>query len=455
MKFFRCPILVMLMTASLLRAEIEPSVISATSTLPDLIRHANSNNAGLKAAYESWQAKLLRIPQVTALPDPKLSYGHFIRSVETRVGPQNQKFGIAQVFPWFGKLRLRGEHAAQEAEVAFQQLEAKRRRLSYEIRDAYHEYAYLHQAIQIVDENIGQLKQLEGVAQVKFKGGGSYLGVVKAQVELGKLTDRKASLVDLLDPVRARLNASLNREANAPLPQPMVSPAPALEADDAQLLAHATASNPSLKGIAATIARETTSVKLARKNFNPDVTLGIDYIQTGDAVAAGTAGNSKDPIIAMLSINLPLWRNRLRAGVKEAEAREQVATARLADVNHRLAANLKFALFGYRDAERKIALYRKNLVPQAKSALTIALKSYENGTADFLETVDAQRLLFEFQLQSERSAADREQRLAEIDMIVGRDPGQGTWDKGPGGQTDADKSTRAPLPHALNPQSQP
>lgn len=455
MKLFRYHIFALLMAATILHAKVEPSHINANSTLPDLIRHAQANNAGLKAAYETWQADLMRIPQVTALPDPRLSYGHFLRSVETRVGPQNHKFGIAQVFPWFGKLKLRGEQADQAAEVAFQQLNAKRQQLTLEVRDAYHEYAYLNRAIQIVEENISQLKQLEGVAQVKFKGGGSYLGVVKAQVELGKLTDRKASLVDLLDPIRARLNAALSRDAGEPLPKPAVTPAPSLDPDDTKLLARITDSNPNLKGISAAVAREAKNVELAKKNFNPDVTLSVDYIQTGDAIAAGTAGNSKDPIIAMLSINIPLWRNRIRAGVKEAEAREQATIARLADVNHRLVANLKFALFGYRDAERKIALYRNNLVPQAKSALTIALKSYENGTADFLETVDAQRLLFEFQLQAERSAADREQRLAEIDMIVGRDPGQGTWDKGPGGQTDADKSARAPLPHALNPQSQP
>jgi outer membrane protein, heavy metal efflux system len=412
---------VLLASAGILIADDRsaPPPIKADTGLPELIEYAALNNAGLKSAYQQWQAALLKIPQVRALPDPKLSYGYFLRSVETRVGPQNHKVGIAQVFPWFGKLELRGERAAREAEIAFQLLEAKRQQLSFVIRDGYHEYAYLHRAIQIVEENISQLKQLEGVAQVKFKGGGTYLGVIKAQVELGKLTDRKATLVDLLDPTRARLNASLSRDSDAFLPKPKVTPAPALETDEAKLLAHLADFNPNLKGIAAGIAREAKSVEIAKKNFYPDVTLGVDYIQTGDAIAAGTAGNSKDPIVAMFSINIPLWRNKLRAGVKEAEAREQAAIARRVDVNHQLAANLKFALFGYRDAERKISLYRGNLVPQAKSALTIALKSYENGNADFLETVDAQRLLFEFQLQAERSAADREQRLAEIDLILG------------------------------------
>lgn len=419
MKFFRYQLIVLLTAASILNAKAEPPGINANSTLPDLIRHALANNAGLKAAYQTWQAKLLKIPQVTALPDPRLSYGHFLRSVETRVGPQNHKFGIAQVFPWFGKLKLRGDHAEQEAEVVLQQLESKRQQIVFEVRDTFHEYAYLHRAIEIVDENISLLKQLEGVAQVKFKGGGEYLGVVKAQVELGKLTDRKETLADLLEPVGARLNAALGRGFNAALPRPVVAPVPPLAHDDQKLLAQLAEHNPQLKALSADIERSDRSIALARKNFRPDVTVSVDYIQTGDAIAAATPGNSKDAVMAGFSINIPLWWKKLRSGVKEAEANKKAAIAQRENAENELVTRLKFAHFKYRDAERKIALYRDSLVPQAMSALTVAQKAFEGGSADFLETVDAQRLLLEFQLQAERSAANREQRLAEIHMILG------------------------------------
>ncbi|MFT4689953.1 MAG: outer membrane protein TolC [Limisphaerales bacterium] len=395
--------------------------ITVASGLDILLRYAALNNAGLKSAFQQWQATLQKIPQVKALPDPKLSYGYFIRSVETRVGPQNHKLGISQMFPWFGRLKLRGEKATHDAEAAFQRLEAQREKLWFDVRNAYFEYGYLHRAIEIVAENISLLKQLEGVAQTKFKGGGSYLGVIRAQVELGKLDDRKSSLADVLEPVRARLNAALSRDPNAAVPTPKITPASALKQDDAKLFALLAESNPDLKGMAAGISREEKGVALAKKNFYPDVMLGVDYVQTGDALAAGTPGNSKDAIVAMFSINIPLWRNKLRAGVKEAKARREAAVEQRADMNHRLAAGLKMTLFRYRDAERKITLYRDSLVPQARSALSVAQKAFAGGDADFLETVDAQRLLLEFQLQAERSLANREQRLAEIRMILGDD----------------------------------
>ena len=262
------------------------------------------------------------------------------------------------------------------------------------------------------------MKQLEGIAQVKFKGGGTYVGVVKAQVELGKLTDRKSTLADLLEPVQARLNAALNRESGASLPKPKVTPASSIVHDDVRLLARLGGNNPQLKALAAEIDGTEKGIALAHKDFRPDVTIGVDYLQTGNAIAA-TPGNSQDAVVAGFSINIPLWWKKLRAGVKEAEAKKERAIARHKNAANNLTARLKLAHFKYRDAERKIALYRDSLVPQAKSALTVSQKAYEGGTADFLETVDAQRLLLEFQLQAERSAADREQRLAEICMILG------------------------------------
>lgn len=409
----------MLIFSATAMAESPPATISTNSTLSDLVGYATDHNPGLQAQYQRWQATLARIPQVTALPDPKLSYGHFIRSVETRVGPQNHRIGIAQVLPWFGKLELRGDIAAKEAEAAFQALETARQKLTYEVTDAWHEYTYLHRATDIVEENISLLKQLEAVAQTKFTGGGSYLGVVKAQVELGKLTDRKESLLDLLEPAIARLNAALGRTADSALPRPTIFPAPSLEHDDEKLMAQLTASNPELKELAAGVERAEKTIELARKNFRPDVTVSVDYIQTGEAIAAATPGNGKDAVVAGFSINLPLWWKKLRSGVKEAEATKKAAVAHRIDTSNRLVSRLKLAHFRYRDAERKIALYRDSLVPQAKSALTVAQQAFEGGAADFLETVDAQRLLLEFQLQAERSATDREQRLAEVHMILG------------------------------------
>ena len=75
-------------------------------------------------------------------------------------------------------------------------------------------------------------------------------------------------------------------------------------------------------------------------------------------------------------------------------------------------------------AERKINLYGATLLPQARSALSVAQQSYETGKGDFLNLIDAQRALLEFELEEQRALADREQALALIELLVGRNLSQ-------------------------------
>ncbi len=78
------------------------------------------------------------------------------------------------------------------------------------------------------------------------------------------------------------------------------------------------------------------------------------------------------------------------------------------------------ALYRYNDARRKIDLFRDTLTPEAEQSLNITEEAYRSGEVDFLNLIDAQRLLLEFQLSAERALTNREQSLAEIEMLVGR-----------------------------------
>ena len=165
------------------------SDLPAEASLVDYLRYAALNNPGLEAAFYRWKATLERVAQVTALPDPTLSYGYFVEQVETRVGPQRQRFGIAQTFPWFGKRTLRGKGAEAEVSRAYASYEQAKRQLFFEVTDAYVELFYLREAVQRTEESIELIMHLESVAQAKFRAGSDATGVIKAQVELGKLED--------------------------------------------------------------------------------------------------------------------------------------------------------------------------------------------------------------------------------------------------------------------------
>ena len=201
-------------------ASDQPLDFDETTTLAEAINYAQHSNAALRAADRRWQSAIQRVPQARGWPDPRLSYGYFIESVETRVGPQEHRIGVMQPLPWFGKLKAAGDVASAEAAAALAELTSVQLEVVQELKEVWFELAWLAQARRITTDNIELVRQLEGVAQTRFKAGGSLDGVTKAQVELGKLQDQQASLDDLQLPLQTRLNAVLNRPSDARIPLP-------------------------------------------------------------------------------------------------------------------------------------------------------------------------------------------------------------------------------------------
>ncbi|MFN2287237.1 MAG: TolC family protein, partial [Chromatocurvus sp.] len=397
-------------------------MLDEQASIQDYLQYAALNNAGLKAAFNRWKAALERIPQVKSLPDPRFNYTYFVEEVETRVGPQRQKFGLMQTFPWFGKLRLKGDAASEAAAAAGQAYENAKLELFYRVKFAYHEYWYLAQAIAVNKQHLKLVTNIEGVARTRFKTGAApNSAVIQAQVELGKLDDRLRTLEALREPIVAKLNAALNRPTQLPLPWPRSLPEFTAAFTDEQAMEWLAESSPELRRLEHLVAREEAGIKLARRDYYPDISLGVDYVDTGDALNPELADSGKDPVMAMVSINLPVWYGKYRAADREARLRKAAVEEDREDAEKSLAADLQLALYHFRDAERKVDLYNDTLVPKAEQSLLVVQQGFEAGSTSFISLIDAERLLLEFQLAHQRALADRGQRLAEVEMLTGKE----------------------------------
>jgi outer membrane protein TolC len=158
-------------------------------------------------------------------------------------------------------------------------------------------------------------------------------------------------------------------------------------------------------------------VELAKKDFWPDLGVGVGYMNQVQSMI----GSDDHAVVGMVSITLPIWREKYAAGVREAELRREAAVKDKADRENRLAADLKMALYELRDAHRKINLYRDTLIPKAKESLQATEAAFRTGSANFVDLVDGQRMLLEFQLMDERALVDHAEHLAQIEMLVGRE----------------------------------
>ncbi len=400
--------------------KMEKVEITENSTLQDLLAAAALNNPGLMAAFEQWQAALARVPQVKALPNPQLTFAYFIQEIETRVGPQQAKVGIMQMFPWFGKLKLKGNAAAEAANAEKQTYENLKLDLFYRVKEAYFDYYYITRMITILKENVQLLEHLESVIETKYRTGTAlYANLVRIQVERDKLENQLKSSVDVLEPVKAKLNTALNRSLNAPLPTPKkipMEPEP-LELSRDGLIELLRKNNPGLKSMDFMAAKEEINIKLAKKNYYPDFSIGVDYMITDEARMPGVSDSGKDPLAAMVALQLPVWFKKNKAAVKEANARYRAVLNEKKEVENNLLARLEMVFFRYRDAKRKMALYKETLIPRAQQALEVTRSAFEAGKANFTDFIDSQRMLLAFELEYEEARTRRAQRLAELEML--------------------------------------
>jgi len=398
-------------------------VLSEDASLSEYLAYAALHNPELEAAFNRWKSALEKIPQVQSLPDPRFTYAYFIENVEMRVGPQRHRIDLSQTFPWFGKLDLQGGIALEEANIQKQAFEKLKLNLFYRVKVVYYEYYLLSRSIRITEENLKLLSYFENIARTQYESGkAAYTDVIKAQVELGsKLEERLISLQDLRKPVAARLNGILNRPADAQLPLPSSVQVYDINLADDEIIKQALESNPDLKTVDVRVEKEAKAIDLAKKQFYPDIMLGLSYIETGPSSMPGITDSGKDPIMTMFSINLPLWRDKYHAGVREAELRQKSVVKERENRENILITDIKTALYNFHDGKRKSALYKNTLIPKAKQSLNVTQTAFVSGEKDFLSLIDTQRTLLELELANEGALVNTAKFQAQIEMLVGED----------------------------------
>ncbi len=433
--------------------------VTRRSSLGSCLAFAALNNSGLRSAFYEWKAALERIVRERTLPDPRFTYRYFIEEVETRVGAQKQGVGVSQVFPWFGKLKLKGDVASQRAEMARQRYEKVKLKLFYRVKSAYYDYYYLNRAIDIVGENLELVRHIEEVVRSRYKTHlAAHQDVIRIQTEFATLEDRLKALRELRQPIVARFNAALGRN-HGDVPSPKSIPQQNFTVSDEQVIARAMQMNPELKLLEHKVLKRQKSIELAKKEYFPDVTFGVDYTDVrpsprvsgpgltapfaqrsavriaqgmGDMLDAYNIGKSfmpggrasdagKDIWMVYMSINIPIWYDKYRAGERLARERREAAIEEKSDRERTLLSDIRMVLFKVRDAGRKIALYSDALIPKETEALKATESAFRAGDASYNDLIDTQRKLLEFQLSLEQSRTEKSKRLAELEMLVGGD----------------------------------
>jgi outer membrane protein TolC len=400
------------------RVQAHQEPVAQVLLLDDVIREALQKNPEAQSALHAINALRLHVPQVKALPDPMVSAGWAgnLAPFSVMRGDNSSYRGltVSEQFPYPGKLKLRGEIASKEAEAAQADYEAIRRRVSAEVKAAYYDYFYYDQAIQTTERNKELLEKLSKIAEARYRvGKAMQADVLRSQVEISLLIEKLTVLEQQRATAQARLNVSMVRSPESPLPPAAEVQPAALRYSLDELYALAAANDTSVLQNKTMVEKGQLGVALARREYRPDI--GVSYMYQQRSALPDMNG-------VTFSVSIPVfYKSKQRQGVAEATetllSAEKMRDNRLNEVRF----ELKQQYLGAKASERLLTLYSKGVVPQSSLALESSMASYQVGSVDFLSLLANFTTLLDYEMDYYLQLADYQTALARIEVLTGSD----------------------------------
>ncbi len=388
------------------------------------IRRALAENRTVQAAFHNVQSLRYRIPQVTTLDDPVASNTIFpIPSVAPQyslMGYNPYNLTLAQQFPWFGTLRLRGEAAERDVQVALAELAAAQLDAVAAVKRSYYDLYANQRAGEYLVENRKLLEDFQTVARRRVETGGSQQDALRAEILISELDRELANNQQGISTARSALVRQVHVSPEADLRTlPEIAPA-GVPAEIDRLYALAIAARPELKGRLAAVARDEKAIELAEKRFYPNLTLGLTYMDMEKTNAATPRTASGFPNVGLfVAFNLPVYRDKYRAGVSEAKERA-IADAKLyeaqRDETHSEIADL---MTQAKVQQNVLGLLRDRILPKTRQTLENAGNDYSKGNVDFASLISALREVLQVELQIAQVEAELGKALASLERAVG------------------------------------
>jgi len=383
-------------------APAEPTGTPAL-TLEQAVELALANDPRLAAAEAAVDAARGNRRAAGAPPNPSLD----LTPVTSNRRSADLQFGLTQRFEISGRRSIRRRAAAAVLDHTQQAVEALRRRITAQVREAYFHVLAAEARVQAVQETIALVARLRDIAQERLDAGDvPRADLVRAQFELTKAQQELPPTQAAAQSARAALNVLLGRDAHAPLTLAgsltLAEEIPTRE----ELLARALDS-PRVRQAEADVRMAQADLEAARTARRPD--LAATLFREGEEYEMG----------ALVRVEFPLLdRGRIRGRVQQAQAQVRQAQAERDQARRAVALAIEEAVAEWEAARARAAAYRGDLLRQAEELVQMAELGYREGQMSLLEVLDAQRQRTETRLASIERQAELIAAQTRLELAV-------------------------------------
>lgn len=374
------------------------------------------------AAQALARAAEARVPGARRPPDPRLQLGFMNRELPS-LAPMDPlgmtQLQLVQMIPVAGKLGLAGRVAQAQAAAYRHRAVDVRWDVRAQAAMAFYDLYETDQSLGVAISTRRLLQDIATIAQTMYAvGEGRQPDVLRAQVEIARMTEDIVRMQTMRMAVDARLAGLLNRSPDPDPPSPALPALPAELPPLDSLLRLAEANRPMIQAGIEDLRGAEATATLARRELWPDLEVGAQYGWRRSSMGIGTERMGS----LMLGASLPIFaRSRQLRMRDETVAMRSMAAAELTAMRAETAGRVVAAYADWRRARNLSALYRGTILPQAQATITSSLSAYRVGDVDFMTLLDNQMTLNRYQQELFALVGEQGKAVAELEMLIGQE----------------------------------
>lgn len=391
--------------------------------LDRLLEQALANNPEILASQARWEMFTHKARQAGTFEDPMLMLGIDNGLVRDPLNLERDMatakvIGISQMVPFFGKRDLARQVAGHQANAARWEVEERKLELTAMLKETWYRLYFTDRSLEVVDRTITTLDDLVRFTEAMYGvGQGRQADILRAQVERSKMEEMRLVLQQQRHSLAAGLNTLAYRPVNSVVPEVDEVQLQAVTLDVEELARLAEEHRPLLRTLAARIDQAGSAQALAEREFYPDFTFALEYMQR-DGVMDDPG---YDMYNASISFNLPLQRQRRHAMVAESAATARMTSAELNMARNNIQRDIADLLAQLQRDRSMAALYRDGILPQAGAAESSAMSAYRAGKGEFMQVLDSRMTLFNLERAYYQAVAEHQMELAQLEATIGID----------------------------------
>ena len=401
------------------RADAQGGDSTRRLVLGELYRELRDESPRAEAARSLARAVEARIASATRPPDPELQLG-FMNYALPELEPMDPlgmtELQLMQMVPTAGKLGLAGRAAEARSAAAAERAAD----VAWEVRSEgamlFYDLYAADRSLEVARATLRLLQDILRTAEAMYRvGDGRQADVLRAQVEIARMTEDTIRMQAMRVGMAARLDALLDRPAAARAPDPALPLFPGIVPALDSLLALADAYRPMVRAGEAEVRAAGADARLARREIWPDLRLGVAYGQRGSEMGTERMGS------LMIGASLPVFaRSRQLRMREETDAMRRMAEADLAAMRAETRGRVVAAHADLERARRLAALYRNTVLPQAEATVASAHAAYRVGGVDFMTLLDDRMTVNRYRQELSSLEAAEGRAWAELEMLTGR-----------------------------------